>query len=204
MPVDIRARVIGNALLSPDYNVLSLAAPEIAATCQPGQFVMVKPRHGTDPLLRRPFSVFEVLRDSAGTPTGITILSKRIGVTTRLLHDAAEGDTIVCLGPRGRPFTLVEPPAEAWRVAGGVGLAVVVLLSVWPLLRWKFPEWLAEQPAVAWLLLGLIWWPCLTPSWLGLVWLGLAVFYAARHILRTATPPTDASDGHDLSQAALT
>ena len=90
------------------------------------------------------------------------------------------------------------------RVAGGVGLAVVVLLSVWPLLRWKFPEWLAEQPAVAWLLLGLIWWPCLTPSWLGLVWLGLAVFYAARHILRTATPPTDASDGHDLSQAALT
>ena len=123
MPVDIRARVIGNALLSPDYNVLSLAAPEIAATCQPGQFVMVKPRHGTDPLLRRPFSVFEVLRDSAGTPTGITMLSTRIGVTTRLLPDAAEGDTIDCLGPLGRPFTLVEPPAEAWMVAGGVGLA---------------------------------------------------------------------------------
>ena len=123
MPVDIRARVLSNAHLSPDYNVLSLAAPEIAATCQPGQFVMVKPGRGTDPLLRRPFSVFEVLRDAAGVPTGITILSKRIGVTTNLLHQAAEGDLIDCLGPLGQPFSLVDPPAEAWMVAGGVGLA---------------------------------------------------------------------------------
>lgn len=123
MPVDIRARVLGNTRLSPDYNVLALAAPAIAATCQPGQFVMVKPGRGTDPLLRRPFSVFEVLRDADGTPTGITVLSKRIGVTTNLLFDAAEGDTVDVLGPLGRPFTLVDPPAEAWMVAGGVGLA---------------------------------------------------------------------------------
>ena len=33
------------------------------ATRAPGQFVMVKPGRGTDPLLRRPFSVFEVLRE---------------------------------------------------------------------------------------------------------------------------------------------
>lgn len=123
MPVDIRARVVRNTRLSPDYNVLSLTAPEIAATCQPGQFVMVKPGRGTDPLLRRPFSVFEILRDAAGTPTGITILSKRIGVTTNLLFDAAEGDLVDCLGPLGKPFTLVDPPAEAWMLAGGVGLA---------------------------------------------------------------------------------
>jgi dihydroorotate dehydrogenase electron transfer subunit len=122
MPVDIQARVIDNIRLSPDYNVIALAAPDIAATVQPGQFVMVKPGRGSDPLLRRPFSVFEVLRGASGFD-GITLLSKRIGVTTTLLHEAVAGDTVDCLGPLGKPFAPVDPPAEAWLVAGGVGLA---------------------------------------------------------------------------------
>ena len=42
MPVDIDAAVIANRRLSADYNVLSLAAPEIAAAARPGQFVMIK------------------------------------------------------------------------------------------------------------------------------------------------------------------
>jgi dihydroorotate dehydrogenase electron transfer subunit len=127
MPCDIEARVIRNTRLSPDYNVIALAAPEIAAAAQPGQFVMVKAR-GSDPLLRRPFSVFEILRDG-GDVQGLTLLSKRIGVTTRLLFDAVEGDVIACLGPLGRPFTPVDPPVEAWMVAGGVGLAPFATLA---------------------------------------------------------------------------
>jgi len=46
MPWDIDAEVIGNRRLTADYNVVSLAAPEIAAATEPGQFVMVKPGHG--------------------------------------------------------------------------------------------------------------------------------------------------------------
>ena len=42
MPVDVEARVIANTRLSPDYNVIALAAPGIAAATAPGQFVMVK------------------------------------------------------------------------------------------------------------------------------------------------------------------
>jgi len=34
-----------------------------------------------------------------------------------------------CLGPLGRPFEPVSPPAEAWMVAGGVGLAPFVTLA---------------------------------------------------------------------------
>ncbi len=128
MPVDIEARVIRNTRLSPDYNVLALAAPEIGAVAAPGQFVMVRPGRGLDPLLRRPFSVFEILRDG-GRVTGITILSKRIGVTTRMLYDAEPGDTISCLGPLGRPFEVVDPPEQAWMVAGGVGLAPFATLT---------------------------------------------------------------------------
>ena len=122
MPVDIEARVIRNTRLSPDYNVVALAAPEIAVLTRPGQFVMVRPGRGSDPLLRRPFSVFEILR-TGNRIEGVSLLNKRIGVTTSLLHAAVEGDIVACLGPLGRPFDPVSPPAEAWLVAGGVGLA---------------------------------------------------------------------------------
>jgi dihydroorotate dehydrogenase electron transfer subunit len=128
MPVDVEARVIRNTRLSPDYNVIALAAPEIAAACAPGQFVMVKPGRGHDPLLRRPFSVFEVLRTNDRVE-GLTLLSKRIGVTTSMLFDAVEGDIVACLGPLGKAFDLVDPPAEAWMVAGGVGLAPFATLT---------------------------------------------------------------------------
>ncbi|MGC4082185.1 MAG: dihydroorotate dehydrogenase electron transfer subunit [Vicinamibacterales bacterium] len=123
MPVDVPAAVIANTRLSHDYNVLALEAPAIAAVSTPGQFVMVKAGRGHDPLLRRPFSVFEILRDTGGLPVGLSILVKRIGVSTRLLYDARVGDTIDCLGPLGQPFTLVDAPEEGWMVAGGVGLA---------------------------------------------------------------------------------
>jgi dihydroorotate dehydrogenase electron transfer subunit len=126
MLVDVEARVIRNTRLSSDYNVIALAAPDIAAATQPGQFVMVKSCRG--PLLRRPFSVFEILR-SNGQIEGLTLLSKRIGVTTTMLFDAVEGDTFSCLGPLGRPFETVDPPAEAWMVAGGVGLAPFATLG---------------------------------------------------------------------------
>jgi dihydroorotate dehydrogenase electron transfer subunit len=129
MPIDVAAEVIANRPLSSDYNVLALAAPAIAEAAAPGQFVMVKPGAGFDPLLRRPFSVFEVLRDAHGSTVGLTILSKRIGVSTSLLFDARAGQRIACLGPLGRPFSIVDPPAEAWMVAGGVGLAPFATLA---------------------------------------------------------------------------
>ena len=129
MPVDVAAEVISNRALSADYNVLALSAPAIAASSQPGQFVMVKVGASFDPLLRRPFSVFEVLRSSDGTPGAITLLSKRIGPSTSLMYDARPGEIAACLGPLGRPFSLVDPPTEAWMVAGGVGLAPFATLA---------------------------------------------------------------------------
>jgi len=129
MPIDILAEVMGNHPLSTDYNVLALAAPAIAAAARPGQFVMIKPGTGFDPLLRRPFSFFEVLRDARGQATGLTIFSKRIGASTAQIYDARPGQRMACLGPLGRPFTIVDPPVEAWMVAGGVGLAPFATLA---------------------------------------------------------------------------
>ena len=129
MPVDIDATVIANARLSRDYSVLSLAAPEVGKRTQPGQFVMVKPVGITDPLLRRPFSVFEVLRDTSGEITGVSILNKRAGRSTRRLYELEAGAVVSCLGPLGVPFKPVIAPVAAWMVAGGVGLAPFATLA---------------------------------------------------------------------------
>jgi len=129
MVVDVAAVVLQNTRLSASYNVLELAAPEIAAATRPGQFVMLRPQRGWDPLLRRPFSVFEIVRDEAGRTIGLCILNKRVGVGTGQLYDAEPGQRVGVLGPLGRPFVPVAPPEEAWMVAGGVGLAPFATLA---------------------------------------------------------------------------
>lgn len=128
-PLDVAATVLANRRLSRDYNVLTLEAPEVGARTVAGQFVMVRPEGMTETILRRPFSVFEVLRDQSGAPTAISILNKRAGRTTNRLYEAEPGDRIACLGPLGRPFTPVRAPQEAWMVAGGVGLAPFATLA---------------------------------------------------------------------------
>ncbi len=129
MPVDVDAIVLSNHQLSPDYNVVALEAPRIAAAAQPGQFVMVKATTGNDPLLRRPFSVFEILRDEGDRISGLSLLNKQIGATTRALYQLRAGDHVQCLGPLGRAFSLVKAPVQAWLVAGGVGLAPFATLA---------------------------------------------------------------------------
>jgi dihydroorotate dehydrogenase electron transfer subunit len=130
VPFDVDAEIVANIRLAPDYNIVSLAAPEIASITEPGQFVMIKPSRDGDPLLRRPFSVFERVGDSRGTITGLTILNKRVGRGTRLLYSIEPGARLACLGPLGRPFTAANPPpGEAWMIAGGVGLAPFATLA---------------------------------------------------------------------------
>ena len=126
MPVDINAAVISNVRLSEDYNVLTLAAPAIGEQTQPGQFVMVKAALPADSLLRRPFSVFEVVRDN-GRVTAISIFNKRAGRNTRALYALERGERVACLGPLGKSFR--PTPHDAWMVAGGVGLAPFATLA---------------------------------------------------------------------------
>jgi dihydroorotate dehydrogenase electron transfer subunit len=129
MPVDADAEVLSNTPLSAEYCVVGLRAPTLAAAIEPGQFVMVRTSPLDAPLLRRPYSVFDLLRAPGGAPVGFSILNQRVGLGSALLYAARPGDRIACLGPLGRPFSVAEPPVEAWMVAGGVGLAPFATLS---------------------------------------------------------------------------
>src|SRR5205814_7876405 len=64
-----------------------------------------------------------------GAAKGISLLNKRIGPSTAGLYGARAGDRVACLGPLGRTFMAVEPPIDAWLVAGGVGLAPFATLA---------------------------------------------------------------------------
>ena len=111
MPLDVEARVIQNTRLSPDYNVITLAAPEIAAATKPGQFVMVKAR----PRERSAAAPAVLgLRDPsrpAAASTGIVASQQ-----THRRHDApavrraSYGDVVSCLGRSAAVRAGVDPP----------------------------------------------------------------------------------------------
>ena len=130
MIVDEQAEVLGNRTLSAEYNVVTLGAATIAAAARPGQFVMIKTKPGLEPLLRRPFSIFEILRDRDGTPHRHQHPQQAHRHRHGQLFDVARRRpprrASARSGGRGR---WCDPPAEAWMVAGGVGLAPFATLA---------------------------------------------------------------------------
>jgi len=122
------ATVVSRRDLTAGYFVLSLAAPQIAAAAEPGQFVMCAVRRagdpGTDPLLPRPFTFLKV---EAGV---LDLLVRSTGRGTSLLSQRTPGEHLSLLGPLGRGFRLpADPAAQAVFVAGGVGVAPFLHLA---------------------------------------------------------------------------
>lgn len=88
---------------------------------QPGQFVNIRPTAGSDPLVRRPFSIFN--QDE----TVIELVIKVIGRGTRLIA-AFEPGPVDMLAPLGKGFT-VTTGKHALLVGGGVGNAPLYYLA---------------------------------------------------------------------------
>lgn len=94
-----------------------------------GQFchILVEPGR-TDPLLRRPFSYWDV-RPNGETSTHVDLLYTVVGKGTRLLETKRPGDVVGYLGPVGIGFT-PKPAAKTWVfVAGGVGIVPFYALA---------------------------------------------------------------------------
>jgi dihydroorotate dehydrogenase electron transfer subunit len=118
----LTATVVENRSLAPHTYVLSLAGCEALASARPGQFIMVRGEWGADPLLPRAFSILRV------RPGGIAqVLGKAIGKATRLLELAQPGARLSLLGPLGSSFAAPAADRDDWLVAGGVGLAPLLM-----------------------------------------------------------------------------
>lgn len=97
-----------------------LKCPEIAANAMPGQFVNVKVSSGTDPLLRRPFSIHAVDVEK-GT---FSLLYVMVGRGTALLSQMKPGQFMSVIGPIGRGFDFGDIGNSTHLVvAGGCGAA---------------------------------------------------------------------------------
>jgi len=107
-----------------DAALLVLEAPRIAASAQPGQFVMVRIPNRPDMPAPRPFSVADA-DPKSGT---ISLLVKMRGKGTEILRNLKEPAELLLWGPCGRPFTLPEEGA-ALLVAGGIGVAPFIFLA---------------------------------------------------------------------------
>ncbi len=110
----LNARITGRREVARGMVVVSMEAPEIAASVRAGQFVNL----GLEgPLLRRPFSVYRTEGDR------IEVVLKAVGVGTAQLISMGPGDTVSCLGPLGHGFDLGAGARSVVLVSGGLGVA---------------------------------------------------------------------------------
>lgn len=108
----------------PGIHLLWAEAPQIASEAEPGQFVMVRCSEGYDPLLRRPMSIHRVGKNGA-----LALLFEVVGRGTNWLAQRKNGDVIDLLGPLGHGFALSAESHDLLLVAGGIGIAPLVVLA---------------------------------------------------------------------------
>ncbi len=101
---------------------LTLTCPRIAETAKPGQFVMIRTGIGSDPLLRRPFSIHQTSIEGR-----IQIYFKVVGRGTDILGHVREGEELSVFGPLGKGFRIVGS-SPAVIVGGGLGIAPLLFL----------------------------------------------------------------------------
>ncbi len=111
-----------------DSVLLSISAPPaMVRQLRSARFFEILCRHERfyDPLLRRPYSVFTADPD-AGT---LTFLVRPYGRGSVWLAERVIGDVVDVLGPLGNTYEIAPKSSNLLMVAGGVGVAPLVMLA---------------------------------------------------------------------------
>lgn len=104
---------------------LTLGSREIAREAQPGQFVHLRCGKGADPLLRRPFSINAVQRETGA----VTFWYQVVGKGTELLSRVRAGEYLDVIGPLGRGFQTELSGKKVGLIGGGMGIAPLIFLG---------------------------------------------------------------------------
>jgi dihydroorotate dehydrogenase electron transfer subunit len=116
-------RVASNEIIMPGTHVLELDAPELGRAAVPGQFVHLRVGDTWDPLLRRPMSIFRI------RPGGVSLMVREVGRGSDSIARTQPGQSLDCLGPLGRGFSLDRNSSRLLMVGGGYGVAPLVGLA---------------------------------------------------------------------------
>jgi dihydroorotate dehydrogenase electron transfer subunit len=115
------ARVVLQEPLAEHTYRLRLECPEIARQIRPGQFVMLRLPGCNDPLLGRPFALYDTLLDQHEQPWGLDIVYLVVGHMTGRLCSLGSGSHLEIWGPLGQPFPNFDDTEQVVLVAGGIG-----------------------------------------------------------------------------------
>jgi dihydroorotate dehydrogenase electron transfer subunit len=127
------AVVTARRSLAAGIAVLDLAAPELARSAVPGQFVMVCPPGG-----ERAATALGIYDADRGA---VSIMLVVVGPRTRELAALSVGDAVTILGPLGNGFDIEALGSDVALVAGGVGLASLLFPA-------KALAWLGVRPTL--------------------------------------------------------
>ena len=118
-------KITRKAMLTPTICLMDVEAPRLAASAQPGQFLIVRAREEGE---RIPLTICDYDREQ----WTVTIVTQIVGASSRLICALEEGDCFTdVVGPLGCPSDFVELPDGALKgsrylfVAGGLGTAPV-------------------------------------------------------------------------------
>ncbi len=122
--------VLENVQVARDTFRLRLADPEMARVIRPGQFLMIRPTTGVDPLLGRPFALYDVVRDDRGEPIAVDVVYLVMGRGTLALSRVHPCESLEIWGPLGNGFA--KPPSgNVLCIAGGIGQTPFLALGKW-------------------------------------------------------------------------
>lgn len=117
--INAEAEVIRNVYYGANSYRMSLTVP-YKGKISAGQFAHILVDDTTYPLLRRPFSFYDVIKN--GNKTIVDILYTVVGKGTAVLADKKRGSRVGFLGPLGIGFSINKRAKVAIFVAGGVGI----------------------------------------------------------------------------------
>ena len=118
-------KILSNQKVGKSYFLLRVASRKISAFASPGQFVQIKVAGDNEILLRRPFGVHRVGKNT------FDCLFEVVGPGTKLLSEKQPRDSLDIIGPLGNGFnyTLYAKRYTLILVAGGMGVAPLVFLA---------------------------------------------------------------------------
>jgi len=114
------ATVDGVRQMAKDTWAVRIHQPQLAAAITPGQFFMIRPNNGSDPLLGRPFALYDTYADQDGKPAGVEFGFVVVGKLTSIMSEWKVGQTVEMWGPLGNGFP-VPTAKHLICVAGGIG-----------------------------------------------------------------------------------
>lgn len=111
-------KIVRKKVLNPTVTLLEVEAPLIAKKAKPGQFIIFR----VDEMGER---VPLTIADHDPVRGTVTIIFQKVGLSTQLLGDLNEGDTILdFVGPLGEPTQLPAGARSICVIGGGVGCAI--------------------------------------------------------------------------------